>query len=1372
MSPPIHVPHPGVRIRSEVIPAGISVTEAAERLDVSRPALSNLLNGKAALTADMATRLEKAFGYSRGALMRMQADFDAAHAAESVVPKNVKALVPPFLQIKANDIVHWVTDKLAPRSRLAVFLRTLVHSTGTGLTHVDFPGNDDAERHGWDGEVIATQANAWIPLGHSVWEFGTNDDPKKKAEDDFKKTIGVDAAERAETVFIFVTPRRWKGKEAWAAEKRAKHLWKDVLAYDASDLEQWLEQSLPGQAWFAGETGSGKDRVRSLEHCWNTWANATEPPLSPILFRGAVEAHRSTIESRLAQASSKPIVIAADSTDEALAFLSEVLSEGSTPTLATLRDRAIVFDRPGVLPTLAIATQGFIPIVYTGEVQRELATLRRTEPAFVLCPRNAPNTTPDVVLETVDRQTFNEGLADMGLENDTARLAEESGRSLTVLRRRLSQLPGMKSPPWAESDGAHLVPFLFAGVWNSDNEADCRTLSELAGGVAYDALEKEFQRLAGIEDAPLWSIGKVRGVVSKVDLLYAIGGTLTRSELDRFFAVAETVLGEDDPALDLEPSERWAAAIHEKKRAFSSGFREGIRDSLLILAVHGPALFDRRLGTNVAWDAAKLVRKLLRASNTLTLRVLEANEGELPTYAEAAPREFLDILMRDIQTDASATKQLMQPVQGDALWTRSSRCGLLWALETLAWNPDTLTDVAFLLAELSEIEINDNLSNKPINSLASIFRSRMPQTAAPLETRLALIRELAKRHPTVVWKLCTGEFGDSYRTGHYSHKPRWRDDVGGHGEPSTVGESRAFVREMVELALTWQPQTLQTLVDLVERLHALADEDQERVWNLITRWANDGASEADKAALREKIRVATLSRRAAVRAKHYSHGSKAARAGKAAYAALEPADLLHRHAWLFRTGWVEESADEIEEFESYDFGKREERIEEHRVRALKEIYAARGLPGLLELSKMGQGAWILGRLLPNGVLDDAAVEALIRMTLPAISGGENVVAERSLSSGMLFSVEDDDRRWRILTSIARDLTPDDTAQLLMLAPFRKSTWALVDQQTPSVRMAYWKRVSPVSAGTLPGEAPEGVDRLLAAERPWTAFGFAQYQMEDLDGPVVFRLLSALAQSAGPQDNDAVNMDRYYVQQAFEILNCTPSIALDDKAALEFAFLEALVGPGERHDKPGIPNLERYVEEHPEFFVQAIVWTYRRDDGAADPPEWQVPGDQGSARARRAHRLLDALRVIPGSGRDGGDDFRQLMGWINAVRSACTELARREVADICLGKLLSHCPEGRDGVWPNELVRDAMETLRSEQVTDGAHTGMYNSRGVHSGGKGGEQERALAGKFKRWANSLRVSHRFVAAKLLDEVARTYDGEAERNDVRATLSRRLR
>lgn len=70
-------PHPGDFIRTEIVaPAGLSVTAAALALQVSRPALSSLLNGKADLSGDMALRIEKAFGVKMDTLMRMQSSYD------------------------------------------------------------------------------------------------------------------------------------------------------------------------------------------------------------------------------------------------------------------------------------------------------------------------------------------------------------------------------------------------------------------------------------------------------------------------------------------------------------------------------------------------------------------------------------------------------------------------------------------------------------------------------------------------------------------------------------------------------------------------------------------------------------------------------------------------------------------------------------------------------------------------------------------------------------------------------------------------------------------------------------------------------------------------------------------------------------------------------------------------------------------------------------------------------------------------------------------------------------------------------------------------------------------------------------------------
>ena len=77
--PMLNPPHPGEFIRTEIIePLGLSVTAAAEVLHVSRPALSNLFNGKANLSGEMALRIEKAFGPKMDTLMRMQSAYDIA----------------------------------------------------------------------------------------------------------------------------------------------------------------------------------------------------------------------------------------------------------------------------------------------------------------------------------------------------------------------------------------------------------------------------------------------------------------------------------------------------------------------------------------------------------------------------------------------------------------------------------------------------------------------------------------------------------------------------------------------------------------------------------------------------------------------------------------------------------------------------------------------------------------------------------------------------------------------------------------------------------------------------------------------------------------------------------------------------------------------------------------------------------------------------------------------------------------------------------------------------------------------------------------------------------------------------------------------
>ena len=87
--------HPGDFIRTEVIEElGLNVTKAAEILGVRRATLSDLLNGNAALSPEMALRLEKAFNVSMDMLLRMQAWYDASQMRARATEVRVRRYVP------------------------------------------------------------------------------------------------------------------------------------------------------------------------------------------------------------------------------------------------------------------------------------------------------------------------------------------------------------------------------------------------------------------------------------------------------------------------------------------------------------------------------------------------------------------------------------------------------------------------------------------------------------------------------------------------------------------------------------------------------------------------------------------------------------------------------------------------------------------------------------------------------------------------------------------------------------------------------------------------------------------------------------------------------------------------------------------------------------------------------------------------------------------------------------------------------------------------------------------------------------------------------------------------------------------------------
>ena len=96
-------PHPGGIVRDCIEDLGLSVTEAASILDVTRPTLSRVINERSAISPEMAIRLSKAFGSTAEMWLRLQTAYDLAQARLRVDAINVSRYEPTQPVLNVNQ---------------------------------------------------------------------------------------------------------------------------------------------------------------------------------------------------------------------------------------------------------------------------------------------------------------------------------------------------------------------------------------------------------------------------------------------------------------------------------------------------------------------------------------------------------------------------------------------------------------------------------------------------------------------------------------------------------------------------------------------------------------------------------------------------------------------------------------------------------------------------------------------------------------------------------------------------------------------------------------------------------------------------------------------------------------------------------------------------------------------------------------------------------------------------------------------------------------------------------------------------------------------------------------------------------------------
>lgn len=1261
------------------------------------------------------------------------------------------------MRVTARRIESWAGQSVAP-AELPRLIRRLVHAT-TVLQSAAMPAGEAVNLPGWDGQTTSEAGSAWVPSGAAYWEWSCEAKIAQKATEDFeKRTSQTSAHRRAESTFIFVSARRWPGKDAWAAEHGRSFGWKAVRAYDATTIEEWLEEA-PGAALaFAEELGDVGPGVETPGRFWSTWSGSAAPAITMEACReGRAEvADRlaSTVRERADGGTTAPISVRADTAEEAAAFACGVVQ--CQPELAiqslvvtTLEGWRYVEKHESLKIVIAAAPE-LAERVPKREGLAVIIPYGASDMAAHFRGVSGDTEAAEIVLDRPMRSDFAKALQKLAVDEAEAdRLAAQVGRSWSIYRRRRAVSPAVRVPRWLNSEAAWVLSTMcLVGGWKSDRPGDRDVISRIAGE-PYAAIEKALIALSRLDDAPVVRIGTVWKAKASLEILDLFAGRITGDELGRYLAETSAILSAPDPALELETENRSAAEIYGKTRAQSGLLVESLADSMIKLVVRGeemPGLASLQLTSRVD----RLVRDLLRDADATRWLSLA---GHLRPLAEAAPKEFLSAVERSLTMSDQPIAALFTASDDDTYFARTYHVDLLWALELLAWAPSRFMRVVRILVELSKLPLPDRLGNRPSESLLGLFRSWLPQTAAPIGQRIEALNWLVTAEPEVAFGIVDKLVYAGSDVGSHGARPHWRSDDAGHGRAIPHKDRVAMLMVAADQQIELARGNVERLGRLIDKLEAFDKPRVTRIINAVDEFGL-GASDTDReslwGALRQRINWHQQRRERCSEKLPPYH----ARMVKL-YDAIAPEDLVVRHRWLFRDGWPEPP---IRRWKA-GVHERTEIVEAERLKALKEIISAEGLQGAERLAAATPGYGYVGNVLAKSRIKLTQVRPwLLDRVVDAVPGDQ----VHDLMFGLLRALPLPDA-----VALMRDACEalraagknvERIAALLVAGPVQRPTWELATELGCDVETNYWKRCNPnmwVRAGEADFEFV--VRELCAVGRPSMALQLGHFEITKMNGQL---LLDVLDQFSREPETDGPRLSSWNIREAIDHLEASPGVDRHRLALLEFRLFEVLGFEGGRHAK----SLYAEITSNPRVFAEFICMVYKPQSRTEEP---EISKQQREL-AGHAWRILNDCETMPGTAHDGTFDPEAFTSFTIEARRLCAEADRLDSCDSVLGQILAHAPTDSDGVWPFGPARDLLDRGDHESMRDGFEVGTHNNRGMvtKSYAEGGGQERKLADRYRKHAWALHNSHPLVAA-MLERIAEGYDLDSKREDDRAKL-----
>ncbi len=910
-------------------------------------------------------------------------------------------------------------------------------------------------------------------------------------------------------------------------------------------------------------------------------------------------------------------------------------------------------------------------------------------------------------------------------------------------KRVVETIPADYSPKPAVSVTIDLTQFRFIselavsnllGAWDEKSAGDKAIAGKLANEGFADWIHKVREVLLQSE-SPL-TLANGKWVVSgRLDMWQKLGSRLFDDQLDQFKQCAVDVLTEHDPQFVLPPEERYAASIQGKVLTHSHTLRKGLAESLALLGSHPKALTNCSLG-KAETIAVLAVREIFHEADW----ILWASVNDLlPLLAEAAPGEFLSAVEAALQQTPCPFDELFSQ-EGNGITGRNYMSGLLWALEDLAWDEQNLARVAVILGGLAARDPGGNWTNRPANSLTTIFLPWLPQTTASVEKRKAAIKSLQMETPEIAWKTLLGLLPNQHQVSSGSHKPIWRGTI---PEDWSKGVTHHEYLDQVsyysDIAVEIARADIDKLTELVTMLENLPQPAFDKLL------AELGSAEVTSKPEKERLPLWTKLTAIASKHKKFSDAKWVLSSDlidkiEKVAEILAPKSPLNLHKRLF----TDRESDLYEEKGNWE--EQQKNLEERRKIAIREIVSSHGLESVIEFAESVESPAHAGFSL--GSIAEEKADSII---LPKLLGTENIKLTQFSSSFVCGRFHS--RGWEWVDQIDKsNWSTLQKGQFLACLPFADDTWTRSGKILGEDEGAYWEKVSvnPYQSGII--NLDLAIDKLIDNGRPRATI-ICLYKLlhdkEPLDQSRVVKALLAAVSSAEPVHS----LDVYHTVEIIKALQEDPNTNPNDLFRVEWAYLPLL----ERHRNASPKLLEQRLASDPSFYCEVIRQIYRSKHESKTKKE---PTEQQKTIATNAYRLLSEWQVPPGMQPDGSFSRENFNKWLDSIKTECSKSGHLEVALSHVGKVLIHCSQDPSGLWIHHVAATALNAKDASDMRNGFRLGIFNARGVHWVDPTGKPEKELAEKYRQQASDVENQGYQRLAVTLRELADSYDRDAER------------